>query len=143
MGTAFTPAKTSLASWDAFSDVNAFVDAVLSELAAMAADGTRLTRSGPKRGASSAAAKIYSNDALFGPVPVGFRVVRHLIAEYGVLTWRTSPYARHVFGPASILHAVNRPLIWEVAMACNTPEHGHPDWSSTDLIAVSIWRATR
>jgi hypothetical protein len=37
------------------------------------------------RGASSAAAKIYSNDALFGPVPVGFRVVRHLIAEYGVL----------------------------------------------------------
>jgi hypothetical protein len=26
MGTAFTPAKTSLASWDAFSDVDAFVD---------------------------------------------------------------------------------------------------------------------
>ena len=40
MGTAFTPAKTSLASWDAFSDVDAFVDAVLAELAAMAADGT-------------------------------------------------------------------------------------------------------
>src|SRR5215213_4905038 len=48
MGTAFTPAKTSLASWDAFSDVDAFVDAVLAELAAMAADGTRSTRSGPK-----------------------------------------------------------------------------------------------
>src|SRR4051812_102708 len=48
MGTAFTPAKTSLASWDAFSDVEAFVDAVLAELAAMAADGTRRTRSGPK-----------------------------------------------------------------------------------------------
>jgi hypothetical protein len=29
MGTAFTPAKTSPASWDAFSD--AFVDAVLAE----------------------------------------------------------------------------------------------------------------
>src|SRR4051812_40992208 len=48
MGTAFTAAKTSSASWDAFSDVDAFVDAVLAELAAMAADGTRSTRSGPK-----------------------------------------------------------------------------------------------
>ena len=48
MGTAFTPAKTSQASWDAFSDVDAFVDAVLAELAAMVADGTRSTRSGPK-----------------------------------------------------------------------------------------------
>jgi len=48
MGTAFNPAKTSLASWDAFSDVEAFVDAVLAELAAMAADGTRRLRSGPK-----------------------------------------------------------------------------------------------
>src|SRR3954447_4520690 len=48
MGTAFNPAKTSPASWDAFSDVDAFVDAVLAELAAMAADGTRSTRSGRK-----------------------------------------------------------------------------------------------
>src|SRR3954453_8309234 len=48
MGTAFNPAKTSPASWDAFSDVDAFVDEVLTELAAMAADGTRPTRSGPK-----------------------------------------------------------------------------------------------
>src|SRR5690349_20093420 len=48
MGTAFTPAKTSPASWDAFSDVDAFVDAVLAELAAMPADGIRRTRSGPK-----------------------------------------------------------------------------------------------
>jgi hypothetical protein len=31
--------------WDAFSDVDAFINA---ELAAMAADGTRSTRSGPK-----------------------------------------------------------------------------------------------
>src|SRR5688572_30260229 len=46
MGTAFNPAKTSPASWDAFSDVDAFVDAVLTELAAMA--GTRSTRSGPQ-----------------------------------------------------------------------------------------------
>ena len=46
MGTAFNPAKTSPASWDAFADVEAFVDAVLAELATMA--GTRSTRSGPK-----------------------------------------------------------------------------------------------
>src|SRR5918995_380545 len=46
MGTAFNPAKTSPASWDAFADVDAFVDAVLAELATMA--GTRRLRSGPK-----------------------------------------------------------------------------------------------
>ena len=45
MGTAFTPAKTSPASWDAFSDVDAFVDEVLAELAATTADGTKPTRS--------------------------------------------------------------------------------------------------
>src|SRR3954471_9396043 len=55
MGTAFKPAKTSPASWNAFSNVEAFVDAVLSELAAMAADGTRPTRSGPKPPLSGAA----------------------------------------------------------------------------------------
>ena len=55
MGTAFTPAKTSPAPWDAFSDVDAFVDAVLAELAAMAADGTRPTRSGPKAPLTGAA----------------------------------------------------------------------------------------
>ena len=48
MGTTFNPAKTSPASWDAFADVDAFGDAVLAELAAMPADGTRSTRSGPK-----------------------------------------------------------------------------------------------
>src|SRR4051812_13311379 len=55
MGTAFTPAKTSPASWDAFADVDAFVDAVLAELAAMAADGTQRTRSGPKSPLTGAA----------------------------------------------------------------------------------------
>src|SRR3954449_7605966 len=55
MGTAFTAAKTSSASWDAFSDVDAFVDAVLAELAAMAVDGTRSTRSGPKASLTGAA----------------------------------------------------------------------------------------
>ena len=45
----------STASWDAFSDVDAFVDAVLAELTAMAADGTRSTRSGPKPPVTGAA----------------------------------------------------------------------------------------
>jgi transposase len=48
MGTAVRTAKTSPASWDAFSDVDAFVDEVLMELAAMETDGTKPTRSGPK-----------------------------------------------------------------------------------------------
>ena len=34
MGTAFTAAKTSPASWDAFSDVDAFVDAVSGRIVA-------------------------------------------------------------------------------------------------------------
>src|SRR4051812_14535265 len=53
MGTAVRTAKTSPASWDAFSDIEAFVDAVLAELAAMAA--TRPTRSGPKSALTGAA----------------------------------------------------------------------------------------
>src|SRR5688572_24135739 len=53
MGTAFNPAKTSPASWDAFSDVDAFVDAVLAELAAMA--GTRRSRTGSKPSLTGAA----------------------------------------------------------------------------------------
>jgi transposase len=47
MGTAVRTAKTSPASWDAFRDIEAFVDEVLAELAAMAADGTRPTRTKP------------------------------------------------------------------------------------------------
>src|SRR3954463_6464521 len=48
MGTAVKIAKTSPASWDAFRDIEAFVDEVLAELAAMAAGGTRPTRTGPE-----------------------------------------------------------------------------------------------
>src|SRR3954467_9643013 len=48
MGTAVRPAKTSPGSWDAFADVDIFVDAVLAELAAMASDGARPQRPGPK-----------------------------------------------------------------------------------------------
>jgi hypothetical protein len=49
MGTAFTRTKTSSASWDAFSEVVAFVDAVLAELAAIVTDGTRRIRVSPRR----------------------------------------------------------------------------------------------
>ncbi|MDR6775200.1 hypothetical protein [Azospirillum sp. BE72] len=48
MGTAVRPACTIPASWDAFSDVDAFVEEVLVELTAMVADGSRPTRTGPK-----------------------------------------------------------------------------------------------
>jgi Transposase DDE domain len=48
MGTAVRPAKTSPSPWDAFADVDVFVDAVLAELEAMAKDGDRPLRSGPK-----------------------------------------------------------------------------------------------
>ena len=55
MGTAVRPAKTSPAPWDAFADVDAFVDEVLAELEAMARDGARPMRSGPKQPLTGAA----------------------------------------------------------------------------------------
>ena len=42
------PSKDVSCPWDAFADVDVFVDAVLAELEAMAKDGTRPMRSGPK-----------------------------------------------------------------------------------------------
>src|SRR5271157_4636134 len=48
MGTAVRPAKTPSGPWDAFADVDVFVDEVLVELEAMARDGDRPLRSGPK-----------------------------------------------------------------------------------------------
>src|ERR1700733_2112951 len=48
MGTAVRPAKTSPGPWDAFADVDAFVDEVLAELEAMAKDGKRPIRPGPR-----------------------------------------------------------------------------------------------
>jgi Transposase DDE domain. len=55
MGTAVRPASTAPASWDAFADVDAFVDEVLAELATMTADGTRPNRVGPKPALTGAA----------------------------------------------------------------------------------------
>jgi hypothetical protein len=48
MGTAVRPETPSAGPWDAFADVDAFVDALLAELEAMASDGARPMRSGPK-----------------------------------------------------------------------------------------------
>jgi len=47
MGTAVRPASTTPASWDALSDVDAFVDEVLAELASITA-GARTTRPSSK-----------------------------------------------------------------------------------------------
>jgi hypothetical protein len=44
---------------------------------------------GSSRGASSNAAKIYSNDGTLGPIPAGFGPVRLSGGGYGVLIWRT------------------------------------------------------
>src|SRR3954452_12471754 len=55
MGTAVRTAKTCPASWDAFADIDAFVNEVLMELAAMETDGTKPTRSGPKPALTGAA----------------------------------------------------------------------------------------
>ena len=41
MGPAVRPAKTSPGPWDAFDDVDAFVDEVLIECATMARDGSK------------------------------------------------------------------------------------------------------
>lgn len=48
MGSAVRPASTTPASWDAFSNVDAFVDEVLTELTTMTAERTRTTRAGSK-----------------------------------------------------------------------------------------------
>src|SRR3954467_13297291 len=68
MGTAVRPAKTSPGPWDAFADVDAFVDDVLVELAAMAKDGSRPMRSGPKPPLAGAALR----KAIMAGLVVGF-----------------------------------------------------------------------
>ena len=74
MGTAVRTAKTSPASWDAFSDVEAFVDEVLTELESMAADGTRPTRSGPEAAVDGSSAAQGDHGDLVR------RVLRHAMA---------------------------------------------------------------
>src|SRR5580704_17099134 len=49
MGTAVRPTKTSPGPWGAFANVDLSGDEVLAELVAMAKDGARPMRSGPKQ----------------------------------------------------------------------------------------------
>jgi hypothetical protein len=49
MGTAVRRAKTSPGLWDAFADVDGFVDGVLQELAAITKDGTSRSDRDPSR----------------------------------------------------------------------------------------------
>jgi hypothetical protein len=55
MGSAVRPASTTPASWDAFSNVDAFVDEVLTELTTMTAERTRTTRASSKPALAGAA----------------------------------------------------------------------------------------
>ena len=55
MSTNIPSAKTLSGSWDAFSDVDAFVAVVSTELAAMKADGTMSSKRGPKAALEGAA----------------------------------------------------------------------------------------
>jgi transposase len=48
MGTTIHSAKTKPASWNAFDDIGAFVDAVIAELGDMQTDGIRVRTAGPK-----------------------------------------------------------------------------------------------
>ncbi|WP_083897329.1 transposase [Azospirillum sp. B506] len=54
MGSAVRPTSTTPASWDAFSNVDAFVDEVLAGLTTMAAEGTRTMGTGSKPGLAGA-----------------------------------------------------------------------------------------
>src|ERR687898_116741 len=107
MGTAFNPAKTSPASWDAFSDVDAFVDAVLAELAAMAADGTRRLRSGPKPPLTGAALR----KAIL-PIPVLSSSTAAHVVQRRLASAAASMVARRSRASRSILRSINTAFRW-------------------------------
>src|SRR3954465_5078365 len=71
MGTAARPPKPPPAPWDAFADVEAFVDAVLAELKAMAEDGSRPMRSGPKPPLAGAPLRKAVRGVWWALVPLG------------------------------------------------------------------------
>src|SRR3954463_8895041 len=113
MGTAVRPAKTSPGPWDAFADVDAFVDEVLVELEAMAKDGSRPTRSGPKPPLAGAALR----KAVMAIWCVGFcgmqwRTIGQLCdipfgTLYGLFTrwnpaWSLAPRARPAAPPLAL-----------------------------------------
>ena len=69
MGTAVRPANTSPGSWDAFADVDVFVDLVLAELDAIAKNGARPLRSGPKPPLAEAALRTSLRPRVLGDSP--------------------------------------------------------------------------
>src|SRR5690349_6632586 len=74
------------------------------------------------RGASRISADFYGKAELFGLIPVGFGPLWPSVAGYGVLTWRTFRIARHVCNSTAALHAIKRPFVPRVDMACNMPK---------------------
>jgi hypothetical protein len=70
MGTTIRPAKTSPGPWDAFADVEVFVDEVLAELEAKAKDGVRPMRSGPKPPLAGAALQGRRSGNITVPIPI-------------------------------------------------------------------------
>ncbi len=95
-----------------------------------------------QRGASRISANFYGKTGPFGLISAGFWPFWLQLARDGVLIWRASRNARHVFRRAAMFHAVNRPFIPGVRMACNAPTCGYPDWRFTDFIATAIWRTS-
>jgi hypothetical protein len=84
MGTAVRPATTSPASWDAFNDVDAFVDEVLAELAAM--EGTKPTDQNQSGAGWSNAAQGDPGDLV--PVLLQWRAIGQLSTSHSA---RCSP----------------------------------------------------
>src|SRR3954466_3328236 len=85
MGTAFNPAKTSPASWDAFSDVEAFVDAVLAgpwrqrhATTAVRAEAT-VDRSGAAQGDHGHLVRRVLRHAVAGDWPALRHSIRHAV----------------------------------------------------------------
>jgi hypothetical protein len=87
------------------------------------------------RCASRSAAILYGKEPGLGLVLARSRCFVTQRPVYGVLSWRAMWNARHVPGRGSILHAINRPSILGVDMACNTtsPCDGLPTSLATDL----------
>jgi hypothetical protein len=90
MGTAVRPAKTSPGPWNAFADVDMFVDAVLAELETMTKDGTRPMRSGPKattdRGGAAEGRVGAATADIATPIPAAGQQPTRALAAVGALS---------------------------------------------------------
>ena len=95
-----------------------------------------------QRGASRISANFYGKTGPFGLISAGFWPFWLQLARDGVLIWRASRNARHVFRRTATFHAINRPFIPGVRITCNAPTCGYLDWRFTDFIATAIWRTS-